>query len=87
MDDILYELEHGRPAIVGLGKAVSNERALSHYEVVVGYESDKQLVLLLDPARGWQIDTLRGFSTEWSRSKGVTIVTFLPESEPRLTAE
>ena len=87
MDDVVYELEQGRPVIVGLGKAVSSDRALSHYEVVVGYEPEKKLVLLLDPARGWQIDTLLGFSKEWARSKGVTIVTFLPDSDPRLTAK
>jgi hypothetical protein len=57
--------------IVGLGKKYEESRAISHYEVVVGYEPKKQRVLLLDPGRGWQVDSLRGFAEEWARSKGV----------------
>ncbi len=84
--DIVYELERGRPVIVGLGKAVEASKALSHYEVVVGYEPKQKRILLLDPARGWQVDELEGFAEEWSRSKGVTIVTFLPASDSRVSA-
>ncbi len=80
MTDIVHEIRRGRPVIVGLGKPLEKDRALAHYEVVVGYEPEKKLVLLLDPGRGWQIDTLRGFGEEWARSKGVTIVAFLPSA-------
>jgi hypothetical protein len=41
---------------------------------------------LLDPGRGWQVDTLQGFGEEWARSKGVTIVAFLPASDRRVSA-
>lgn len=78
MTDVVHELRQGRPVIVGLGKPLEKDKALAHYEVVVGYEPEKKLVLLLDPGRGWQLDTLRGFGEEWARSKGVTIVAFLP---------
>ena len=81
MNDVVYELDRGRPLIVGLGKEIITGSALSHYEVVVGYEPNAKRVLLLDPERGWQIDTFDGFATEWSRSGGVTIVTFLPSEE------
>jgi len=81
MNDVAYELDRGRPLIVGLGKEIVTGSALSHYEVVVGYEPTKKRVLLLDPERGWQIDTFEGFATEWSRSGGVTIVAFLPAGE------
>jgi predicted double-glycine peptidase len=80
MTDVVHEIRQGRPVIVGLGKSFEEKKALSHYEVVVGYEPEKKLVLLLDPGRGWQIDTLRGFGEEWARSKGVTIVAFLPST-------
>lgn len=80
MTDIVHELRQGRPIIVGLGKTVNRREALSHVEVVVGYEPERQRVLLLDPANGWQLDTLAGFGEEWARTKGVTIVAFLPES-------
>lgn len=81
MNDLVYELDRGRPLIVGLGKEIITGSALSHYEVVVGYEPKMKRLLLLDPERGWQIDTFEGFATEWSRSGGVTIVTFLPSGE------
>ena len=80
MADVVHEVQRGRPVIVGLGKSYAEKKALSHYEVVVGYEPDKKQVLLLDPGRGWQLDTLRGFGEEWARSKGVTIVAFMPAS-------
>jgi predicted double-glycine peptidase len=77
MKDIVHELEQGRPVIVGLGKMSDDEKkALSHYEVVVGYEPNKKQLLLLDPARGWQVDSLDGFAKEWAVSKAVTIVAF-----------
>lgn len=80
MTDIVHEIRQGRPVIVGLGKKLNQREALSHYEVVVGYEPDQKRVLLLDPANGWLVDTLSGFGEEWARTKGVTIVAFLPES-------
>jgi ABC-type bacteriocin/lantibiotic exporter with double-glycine peptidase domain len=86
MSDVVYELRRGRPVIVGLGKAVSSKKALAHYEVVVGYEPKQKRLLLLDPARGFQVDSEEGFSEEWKRSKGVTIVTFLPAPPARISA-
>jgi ABC-type bacteriocin/lantibiotic exporter with double-glycine peptidase domain len=86
MSDIVHELQRGRPVIVGLGKAVSDKKALAHYEVVVGYEARQRRVLLLDPALGFQVDSVEGFSEEWKRSKGVTIVTFLPTPESAISA-
>jgi ABC-type bacteriocin/lantibiotic exporter with double-glycine peptidase domain len=82
MTDIAYELSHGRPVIVGLGKAYQDGKALAHYEVVVGYEPHKKQVLLLDPGGGWKIDSFMGFGKEWIVSKGVTVVVF-PHSTPR----
>jgi hypothetical protein len=78
MADIRYELTQGRPVLVGLGKALDSKRAVLHYEVVIGYEPKQARLLLLDPDRGFQVDSVDGFSTEWMRSKGVTIVTFRP---------
>ena len=81
LTDVVHEVRRGRPVIVGLGKAVAEKQALSHYEVVVGYEPQQKRVLLLDPGRGWQVDTLKGFGEEWARTKGVTIVAFLPDPQ------
>ena len=85
MTDVVYELRHGRPVIVGLGKKVDDKKALAHYEVAVGYEPNQKQVLLMDPGRGWQIDSLQGFGEEWARSKGVTIVAFLPATDRRVS--
>src|ERR1044071_7064024 len=49
MKDVAYELTHGRPVIVGVAKPYSGNKALAHYEVVVGYEPAKKRVLFLDP--------------------------------------
>lgn len=84
MQDIEHELARGRPVIVGLGKMVGAREALSHYQVVVGYEPTKKQLLLLDPARGWQTDSLAGFEKEWALTKAVTIVAFLPHGDPRI---
>lgn len=81
MNDVIYEVQRGRPLIVGLGKVIERKKALAHYEVVVGYEPKKRLVLLLDPGRGWQVDTFEGFAREWAMSKGVTVVVFMRKSE------
>ena len=55
---------------------VSKKRALSHYEVVVGYDAARQRLLLLDPAHGWREDTVAGFKKEWDSSGRVTLVAF-----------
>lgn len=77
MNDVIYEVQRGRPVIVGLGKMIEEKKALAHYEVVVGYEPKKRLVMLLDPGRGWQVDSFEGFAREWAISKAVTVVVFL----------
>lgn len=87
MTDVVHELKQGRPVIVGLGKKYEGNKAVSHYEVVVGYEPTKKLVLLLDPGRGWQVDGLTGFAKEWALSHAVTIVAFLPGSDHRVSTE
>ncbi|HVW30277.1 MAG TPA: C39 family peptidase [Polyangiaceae bacterium] len=89
LKDVAYELDHGRPVIVGLGKAYEGNKAIAHYEVVVGYSREKRQVLLLDPGRGWQTDGFDGFAREWGVSKGVTVVTFLraPEDDPAAAAK
>lgn len=81
MADVLYEVRRGRPVIVGVGKPYGENKAIAHYEVVVGYEPKQERVLLFDPAKGFQTNSYEGFATEWAASKGVTIVTFLSESK------
>lgn len=81
MGDLLYEVRRGRPVIVGVGKPVAEDKAIAHYEVVIGYEPKKKQLLLLDPARGFTTNSYDGFAKEWAASKGVTIVAFIPEAK------
>ncbi|HVU05776.1 MAG TPA: cysteine peptidase family C39 domain-containing protein [Polyangiaceae bacterium] len=83
MKDLVYELSRGRPVIVGLGKAYETNRAIAHYEVVLGWERREKKLLLLDPGRGFQVDHVDTFAKEWAVSHGVTVVAFLREGTPR----
>ena len=75
-DDLFTQVARGRPVLVGLAKpmAFTGGRALAHYEVVVGVNRAKRLILSLDPAVGLRENTLEGFAREWAPTKQVTIV-------------
>lgn len=75
-DDLFAQVGRGRPVVVGLAKpmALTGGRALAHYEVVIGLNRSKRLVLSLDPASGLRENTLEGFAREWAPTKQVTIV-------------
>ena len=62
--------------LVGLAKpmALTGGRALAHYEVVVGLNRSKRLILSLDPGDGLRENTLEGFAREWAPTRQVTIV-------------
>jgi ABC-type bacteriocin/lantibiotic exporter with double-glycine peptidase domain len=62
--DIKFELEQGRPVIVGVAKPTA-EGAVSHYEVVVGVHPDTKRIASLDPAAGWRQNSYEGFLKEW----------------------
>lgn len=73
-DDLTHEIEAGRPVIVGVHKPLSEKEWLSHYEVVIGYHRQRQLVLLFDPARGVRQDRMGGFVEQWQRTGRTTLV-------------
>lgn len=72
--DLNHEVAEGRPVIVGVHKALSDGKALTHYEVFLGIQPQKQLVLTFDPARGLEENSLAGFMQEWNGSGQVTLV-------------
>jgi ABC-type bacteriocin/lantibiotic exporter with double-glycine peptidase domain len=74
--DIADQLARGRPVLVGLAKPLSSGRAVTHYEVVVGINRARHLILTLDPARGMRENTYEGFAREWVPTKQVTVVIF-----------
>lgn len=78
VEDLRYELSQRRPVIVGVAKPYSGERALTHYQVVVGYQPRRERVLTLDPADGIREYPLDGFLREWDATKRVAIVVMEP---------
>jgi len=73
-DDLIHEVQAGRPVIVGVHQPISSGEALAHYEVFVGYHPQRNEVLTLDPARGMRRFPLDGFMAEWKSAGQVTLV-------------
>jgi len=71
--DLVYELGHGRPVIVGVAKPTL-KGAATHYEVVIGMHRDSQRVATLDPAAGWRQNSFAGFLAEWEATGRVLLV-------------
>ena len=74
--DIMEQVARGRPILVGLAKPLASGRAAAHYEVVVGINRPKRLVLTLDPDRGLRENSAEGFAREWVPTRQVTLIVF-----------
>jgi ABC-type bacteriocin/lantibiotic exporter with double-glycine peptidase domain len=83
LEDLAHEIRQGRPVVVGVVKRYG-DRAIAHYEVVIGVHPARRRILTLDPADGWRENTLEGFESEWGPSDRTTLVV-LPRA-PRDTA-
>ena len=83
-DDLVFELQHQRPAIVGVAKPTLKD-AVAHYEVVVGMHGKSQRVATLDPAGGLRQNTFTGFLTEWQNAGRVLLVV-VPKKKPAASA-
>lgn len=86
LDDLHRELQLHRPVLVGLMKRYP-WRFYPHYEVVVGIDHAKQRVLTLDPAHGLRVNSGEGFTAEWKRAGGLTLIVLpqarIPEAAPK----
>lgn len=84
-EDLVYELQHGRPVIVGVAKPTIKS-AVAHYEVVVGLHRESQRIATIDPAVGLRQNTFSGFLTEWQGAGRVLLVVIpknkKPETQP-----
>ena len=81
-EDLVFELEHGRPVIVGVAKPTLKD-AVAHYEVVVGLHRESQRVALIDPDGGLQQNTFNGFLTEWQGAGRVLLVVIPKGAAPQ----
>jgi ABC-type bacteriocin/lantibiotic exporter with double-glycine peptidase domain len=72
--DLLHEVGAQRPVLVGLVQRYTGQRALSHYEVVIGLNPTTRRVLLLDPGHGPREDELGSFDREWQDAGRLALV-------------
>jgi hypothetical protein len=73
-DTLEHELGSGRPVVVGLFRPYDDERARSHYEVVVALHPDGR-VATIDPADArWHVRTWQGLLAEWEPAGRPTLV-------------
>ena len=84
LEDLAHEIRQGRPVVVGVVKRYGKDRAIAHYQVVIGVNPARGRILTLDPADGWRENTMEGFDREWGPSDRTTLVV-LPRA-PRDTA-
>lgn len=73
LKDLENETAAGRPTIVGVTFARSN-KIYGHYEVVVGTSPVAGKVLVIDPQRGYLVQSYKDFETIWRATKYVAIV-------------
>jgi len=73
VEDLMHEVGAGRPVLVGLVQRYG-DKALSHYEVVVGYNPVTRRLLLHDPGHGPREDGFDGFGEEWKPTGNLTLV-------------
>lgn len=76
-EDLVFELKHHRPVIVGVAKPTVGGN-VAHYEVVVGMNGKSERVATLDPALGLRQNTLMGFFSEWQPTGRVLLVIVPP---------
>ena len=76
-EDLVHELEEGRPVIVGVAKPTT-KAAVAHYEVVVGMHRASRRVATYDPADGIRQNTFGGFLMEW-KSAGSVLLVIMPK--------
>jgi hypothetical protein len=74
--DLDTQLRRGRPVVVGLAKPITGNRALQHYEVVIGLNRAEGRVLSWDPAQGLRENSLEGFGREWIPAHQLTLILF-----------
>jgi hypothetical protein len=73
--DLRTEIERRRPLIVGLAQRAGRD-AIGHYEVVIGFDQARRLILTLDPAAGWRESSFQDFAAEWAGAQQLALVVF-----------
>jgi ABC-type bacteriocin/lantibiotic exporter with double-glycine peptidase domain len=74
--DLETQLRRGRPVVVGLAKPITGNRAVQHYEVVIGLNRTEGRVLAWDPAQGLRENSVEGFAREWIPAHQLALIMF-----------
>jgi ABC-type bacteriocin/lantibiotic exporter with double-glycine peptidase domain len=83
--DLDTQLRRGRPVVVGLAKPITGNRALQHYEVVIGLNRTERRVLTWDPAQGLRENSFEGFAREWIPAHQLALILFPRPAESQQT--
>ena len=78
VSDLVYELEQGRPVIVGTLKRYGERTAYEHYEVVFAVSPGASTIATYDPANGWRRYQRSAFLSEWKPSGNLALVVLPP---------
>jgi ABC-type bacteriocin/lantibiotic exporter with double-glycine peptidase domain len=73
VEDLVHEIEAGRPVIVGAAKPSVRGR-VAHYAVVIGIHPGSRRIATIDPATGYAQNGYRGFLDEWLGADRVLLV-------------
>ena len=74
-DHIRDAIQQRRPLIVGLAQRAGRD-LIGHYEVVIGFNHARLLILTLDPAAGWRVSSYQDFAAEWAGAGQLALVVF-----------
>lgn len=73
--DLRYELEHGRPIVLGLMLPYDMKHNRSHYEVAIAYKPADGSVITIDPASGkWMTRNSKVLDAEWKAAGYAALV-------------
>jgi ABC-type bacteriocin/lantibiotic exporter with double-glycine peptidase domain len=62
---LVYELEQGRPVIIGLLLPYGSRRVQSHYEVIVAVHPTDDTFITINPAKGFRVRSWTALDAEW----------------------
>ncbi len=85
-DTLEYELQAGRPVVVGLMRRYGKKHLRGHYEVIVGVHPERKLAATIDPAAGYRVRTYAELEGEWGPTKRAAMVVLGPESGAQVSA-
>lgn len=81
-----YEIQQGRPVIVGLMRRYGKKHLRGHYEVIVGVHPEKDLAATIDPAAGYRVRTYKELELEWTPTRRASMVVLGPVASAQVSA-